>query len=669
MRRNIILTAGAAAGLLAAGGITKADPSNQPLETVANYAALRSLPTAGAGTAVQVLGANAPGDGGDGIFFWDPNSPPAGALNDNIGVVLQSSASTTGVWRRAGFELLATPNRAQTDTGPIALNVKWFGLVADGATDNASLLSKLISVLQVSALNGAILVFPIGTYYIGSNVTVPGTLALQHDGGVLKIASGVTLAIQGDVIAAAVHIYSYLGTPAWGKGVVFHWGTMREINPIWFGADPIGVQDSTNAIQNCFNSAAGSGLVNQNTAATIHFTYGVYLISSSLTSPGQIRGDNAILCFAPSNSTTDFFVDVEFAFITGMQFANGRNIIACTNIPTLNNGWVFVDLCYFTQQAGAVLYTDTSGPNLTVTMTRCQVQSNASTASIVTAQSGLINLHDWIGQAVGTTTFYISGALLQLDNMWLAPSINGGQFILVDRGGGLIDVRRTRFGGEAGKTIITWQAQIVPSGFLNGQGSSDPIDNGIIFRDNYVYSSNGNAPIFQFYTLPMVLKFSGNQGPGWHGIHFDPGIPQDQRNAIGAMFNHEFPLNQKNVLNNTTDPEISDRMFTPVVNDNAPPQIGSIELAFMASSLSYGAYSQNTDLLPLSNPNDRFGQPGLKALATGPGGIFIQEWTTALSGLAVGPHTLVLNVDSNRRALDGRNRGWRCRQIAVYSPG
>ena len=39
-----------------------------PLDTVPNYTALKALPVPAPGAAVQVLGANAPGDGGDGIF-------------------------------------------------------------------------------------------------------------------------------------------------------------------------------------------------------------------------------------------------------------------------------------------------------------------------------------------------------------------------------------------------------------------------------------------------------------------------------------------------------------------------------------------------------------------------------------------------------------------------
>src|ERR1700722_5506068 len=62
------------------------------------------IPTVTTNLQVFVSGYNTPGDGGGGLFFWDPAVPPGGYLDDNVGIVLRSNTNPNGRWRRDGFQ-------------------------------------------------------------------------------------------------------------------------------------------------------------------------------------------------------------------------------------------------------------------------------------------------------------------------------------------------------------------------------------------------------------------------------------------------------------------------------------------------------------------------------------------------------------------------------------
>jgi hypothetical protein len=147
---------------------------------VQNYAQLRSLPAPVQGAAVHVLGANAPGDGGDGLFLWDQNSPPTGALNDNVGMVLQSFLSSTGRWRRTGCRLITNALGFQLDTGPAEISPLWFGAVGDGTTDNTAAFAAALSAL---AITGGTLRIPAGMFKMRSMTAGVPLAICQPDGG------------------------------------------------------------------------------------------------------------------------------------------------------------------------------------------------------------------------------------------------------------------------------------------------------------------------------------------------------------------------------------------------------------------------------------------------------------------------------------------------------
>lgn len=96
------------------------------------------------------------GDGAEGIFIWDPNSTE----NDNDGTIIKATSIATGRFKRVFDNIV---------------NVKWFGAVGDGSTDDSA-------ALQNAYNSGYCTFTPEGIYIIGttlsltaSNVTHLGT--------------------------------------------------------------------------------------------------------------------------------------------------------------------------------------------------------------------------------------------------------------------------------------------------------------------------------------------------------------------------------------------------------------------------------------------------------------------------------------------------------------
>lgn len=96
--------------------------------------------------AVDVHGYSSAGDGGGGLFWYDPNSK----LTDNGGTVIKTSV---GCWLRIY-------------TGPVS--VKWFGAKGDGIANDTAAIQAAV---DMCALDGhGTVYFPTGTYLIRSTI-------------------------------------------------------------------------------------------------------------------------------------------------------------------------------------------------------------------------------------------------------------------------------------------------------------------------------------------------------------------------------------------------------------------------------------------------------------------------------------------------------------------
>ena len=92
---------------------------------------------------VDVLGYSYVGDGGGGVFYWDPVSIEP----DNGGTIIQATGISTGRWKRD-----------ITDT----INVKWFGATGHGIIDDTIAIKNASLVLE----SNMTLFFPNGIYTI-----------------------------------------------------------------------------------------------------------------------------------------------------------------------------------------------------------------------------------------------------------------------------------------------------------------------------------------------------------------------------------------------------------------------------------------------------------------------------------------------------------------------
>jgi hypothetical protein len=119
-----------------------------------------------------------PGDGGGGVFFWDPSSVEA----DDGGTVIKVIGITTGRWKRVY-------------SGP--LNVRWFGAKGDGVADDGAAITAALGCVR--AIGGAVYL-PQGTYTyatspnfaFSSTVITPlsNTRIFGEPGTILKCTGG-----------------------------------------------------------------------------------------------------------------------------------------------------------------------------------------------------------------------------------------------------------------------------------------------------------------------------------------------------------------------------------------------------------------------------------------------------------------------------------------------
>ncbi|AZD14984.1 glycosyl hydrolase family 28-related protein [Pseudomonas chlororaphis] len=117
------------------------------------------------------------GDGGGGHFFWDTQSTD----NADDALVIKSNLSSTGRWHRQ----LQTKN---------LINVRWFGAVGNGITDDTESIDSALNSLDKA---GGTLYFPDGNYLISKTVHLnKDNITLRGNG-----ASRTTLTLDKDSTA------------------------------------------------------------------------------------------------------------------------------------------------------------------------------------------------------------------------------------------------------------------------------------------------------------------------------------------------------------------------------------------------------------------------------------------------------------------------------------
>ena len=143
----------------------------------------------GIGCSVNVLGYHEPGDDGGGYFYWDANEDKA---NHNGGTIIDPNIAFPTDWSNATQQ--STWFTAGTGSGcwkriyDGAVNVKWFGAVGDGVTDDTVAIQSAFDSLNVySSIKIANGIFNISTVIVNiehvtifGGGTIDGTLHFRH---------------------------------------------------------------------------------------------------------------------------------------------------------------------------------------------------------------------------------------------------------------------------------------------------------------------------------------------------------------------------------------------------------------------------------------------------------------------------------------------------------
>jgi hypothetical protein len=159
-------------------------PTTQ-VKTIADLVALR-IPTINNRLSALVTGRVTENDGAGGLFFYDGSD----TTSTNFGTVFKPAASA-GRWTR----------QYSGD-----LNVKWFGALGDGVTDDLVGITNAISLVT-----GKVLFFPKGTYPVSQSLTVTNQDAtFLGEGPRASVIVGAAGIGSGSVLNFDVGLNSYI---------------------------------------------------------------------------------------------------------------------------------------------------------------------------------------------------------------------------------------------------------------------------------------------------------------------------------------------------------------------------------------------------------------------------------------------------------------------------
>ena len=197
---NITTAAGDAAIVIsdASGNWRCLSYQRQTISTYyATYAALQAA-TGGSSTAASVGGRATSGDGADGAFRWLAGNQTALVTADpQHGIYVPPTSDTTGasgVWARL--------------TTDAPYNVRWFGAVGDGSTNDATAIQAAITYAYTAG--GGTVYMGEGSWKISTPIALKSFVRIVGDGHASKIL--VTSAAAGAFTQSA-------GSQVWGGGV------------------------------------------------------------------------------------------------------------------------------------------------------------------------------------------------------------------------------------------------------------------------------------------------------------------------------------------------------------------------------------------------------------------------------------------------------------------
>lgn len=216
--------------------------------------------------------------GREGQFNWktgDFSTQVAADTLEGIYIKADAIATTSGAWVRQFV-------------GP--LSVRCFGADSTGVASSDAAITAAAAMLKN-------IMFPVGTYKVSANLTLPADLSLTiHDGAQIQPATGTVFTFTiTDIQAGNYQIFGGAGSFA---------GNLNNarVPAFWFGAKPNVASSQTAAIQALITFLA------QGAARSGIFVTGTYRLDTGLVIPGGVHliGNGAKPAIAVASTVFDF---------------------------------------------------------------------------------------------------------------------------------------------------------------------------------------------------------------------------------------------------------------------------------------------------------------------------------------------------------------------------
>lgn len=147
-----------------------------------------------------------------------------------------------------------TASRTGADRAGDSKNVKEFGVVADGTTDDYARLVVALAASNVLRITGVI--------RIGTNLTIPAANVLIFEkGGKLKPSSGVKIIVNGEIQAGRFEIFDYTAGGKCCLGI-FTVAKTTFVFPEWYGASANNSTNNDTAFSRIFDTSFNAGVEN-----------------------------------------------------------------------------------------------------------------------------------------------------------------------------------------------------------------------------------------------------------------------------------------------------------------------------------------------------------------------------------------------------------------------
>ena len=216
------------------------------------------------------------------------------------------------------------------------ITVSDYGAKGDGITyDTAAIQAAML----VCKPQGGTVLFPKGTYRIGSNITLDENVRFVNEAK-LSVDSGITVTISGVIDAGMYHIFSGAGN------TYLNAGSCERVLPQWWGA----VGDDSTDCTAAFNAALSAA----DKVGTLYVPAGTYQISTSLVNWPQsaatsylrtgivFRGAGNADTIIKYTGTTGYALDVRprtllYSGVSDCHLIEDLHIM-CPNITDIDSG-------------------------------------------------------------------------------------------------------------------------------------------------------------------------------------------------------------------------------------------------------------------------------------------------------------------------------------------